>query len=149
MEQMLHSAGALLIQALPTFIIVVLLHWYLKATLFRPIEQVLAERHAATQGAREKAAAALQAAERKVAEYDRRLQDARSEIYREQEAWRKTLLDEQNNSLAQTREANLTMIEQAKATIAAEVATARTALSSQASALSEQIVAKILSGSKN
>jgi len=41
MEQMLHSAGALLIQALPTFFVVVLLHWYLKSTLFQPLEKVL------------------------------------------------------------------------------------------------------------
>lgn len=146
---MLQSAGALLIQALPTFFVVVLLHWYLKATLFRPIEKVLADRHAATLGAKEKAADALESAERKVAEYEQKLQAARSEIYREQETWRKQLLDEQSTALGAARESNLKLIEEAKAKIATEVSGARQGLDAQAASLSEQIVAKILAGSKN
>lgn len=146
---MLQSAGALLIQALPTFIVVVLLHWYLKATLFRPIEKVLADRHAATLGAKERASDALEAAEKKVAEYEQKLQAARSEIYREQEVWRKQLLDEQSSALGAARESNLKLIEEAKEKIADEVSGARQGLDDQAVSLSEQIVAKILAGSKN
>jgi F-type H+-transporting ATPase subunit b len=149
MEQMLHSAGALLIQALPTFFIVVLLHWYLKTTLFQPLEKTLAERHAATQGAREKAAAALQSAERKVAEYDEKLRDAKGKIYQEQEAWRKSTLDEQNALLGKAREENLAQIATAKASILAETESARTTLRGEAEALSNQIVAAVLKGRRN
>jgi F-type H+-transporting ATPase subunit b len=149
MEQMLQSAGALLIQALPTFFVVVLLHWYLKTMLFQPLERTLAERHAATQGAREKAAAALQAAERKVAEYDEKLREAKGKIYQEQETWRKQTLDSQNAILAKAREENLSQIAQAKTAIQGEVIAARTALQSEAESLSKQIVAAVLKGSRN
>lgn len=146
---MLQSAGALLIQALPTFFVVVLLHWYLKTMLFQPLERTLAERHAATQGAREKAAAALQAAERKVAEYDEKLREAKGKIYQEQETWRKQTLDSQNAILAKAREENLSQIAQAKTAIQGEVIAARTALQSEAESLSKQIVAAVLKGSRN
>jgi F-type H+-transporting ATPase subunit b len=149
MEQMLHSAGALLIQALPTFIVVVLLHWYLKATLFQPLEKVLAERHAETQGAREKASAALAAAETKVAEYDLKLRSARAEIYQEQEVWRKQLLDEQSLAVTKAREESHSQIVAAKADIAAQVEQARATLTREAEGLADQVVAGILKGSKN
>jgi F-type H+-transporting ATPase subunit b len=149
MEQMLHSAGALLIQALPTFIVVVILHWYLKATLFQPLEKVLAERHAETQGAREKAAAALVAAEAKVTEYDSKLRAARVEIYQEQEAWRKKLIDDQTAAVTKAREESHAQIVAAKAQISADVEQARLTLSREAEGLAEQVVAGILKGSKN
>lgn len=149
MEQMLHSAGDLLIQALPTFIVVVLLHWYLKATLFQPLEKVLAERHAETQGARENAAAALAAAETKVTEYDLKLRAARTEIYQEQEAWRKQLIDEQTQAVTQAREQSHAQIVAAKADIAAQVEAARATLTREAEGLADQVVAGILKGSKN
>lgn len=146
---MLHSAGDLLIQALPTFIVVVLLHWYLKATLFQPLEKVLAERHAETQGARENAAAALAAAETKVTEYDLKLRAARTEIYQEQEAWRKQLIDEQTQAVTQAREQSHAQIVAAKADIAAQVEAARATLTREAEGLADQVVAGILKGSKN
>lgn len=146
---MLQSAGALLIAALPTFFIVVILHWYLKTTLFKPLEKVLADRHAETQGAREQAAAALSAAEAKVAEYDNKLRVARAEIYSEQEVWRKQLLDEQTAAVAKAREESQAQIAAARADIAAQVDAARVTLQGEAEGLADQVVAGILRGSKN
>lgn len=146
---MLQTAGSLLIEALPTFIIVILLHFYLKATLFKPVDRVLSERHAATEGARLNASEALRSAELKVAEYETKLREARGEIYREQETWRKQLIEEQNVSLATAREENMKAIAEAKRNIEAETAAARAVLASQADSLSEQIVATVLKGSRN
>lgn len=146
---MLQSAGALLIQALPTFFVVVLLHWYLKTTLFQPLEKVLAQRHSETQGAREKASAALQAAEAKVAEYDAKLRAARTEIYQEQETWRRKLLDEQTAAVTKAREESQLQIAAAKQDIAAQVDAARLTLNREAESLADQIVSGILKGSKN
>lgn len=146
---MLQQAIGLLIQAVPSFIVVVFLHWYLKATLFQPVEKVLAERHAATEGARKRASEALEQAEKKVAEYDARLRDARTEIYKDQEAWRKTMLDSQNASIAQAREENLKAIATAKASIAAEAEAAKATLSQQAEELATQIVAGFSRASRN
>lgn len=146
---MLHSAGALLVQALPTFFVVVLLHWYLKTTLFQPLEKVLADRHAETQGAREQAAAALKSAELKVAEYDARLRAARTEIYQEQEVWRKGLLEDQTQAVAKARDESKLAISAARAQIALESDAVRTVLERDADGLADRIVASILRGSKN
>ena len=146
---MLHSAGALLVQALPTFFVVVLLHWYLKTTLFQPLEKVLADRHAETQGAREQAAAALKSAELKVAEYDARLRAARTEIYQEQEVWRKGLLEDQTQAVAKARDESKVAISAARAQISLESDAVRTVLERDADGLADRIVASILRGSKN
>lgn len=149
MEQMLQSAGALLIQALPTFFVVVLLHWYLKTTLFQPLEKVLADRHAETQGAREKASAALASAETKVAEYDLKLRAARTEIYLEQEAWRKKLLEDQTLAVSKARDENHAMINEAKGKIAFEADQAKEMLAREAAGIADQVVASILRSRKN
>ncbi len=146
---MLQQALGLLIQAVPTFLVVILLHWYLKKTLFEPVEKSLAERYAATEGARHKAAAALEAAEKKVAEYDARLRDARTEIYKDQEAWRKSLLEEQNARVSQAREENIRLIAQAKASIATEADAARVTLGREAESLADRIVLGVLKGRPN
>lgn len=140
---MLQQATGLLIQAVPTFLAVVFLHWYLKKTLFQPIERSLEERRQATEGARKSAAAALEAAERKVAEYDARLRDARTEIYKDQEAWRKALIDDQNASVAAARAENAGLIASAKASVAAEAESARARLEGEAGVLAGQIVASV------
>ena len=149
MEQMLHSAGALLVQALPTLFVVVLLHWYLKTTLFQPLEKVLADRHAETQGAREQASAALKSAEVKVAEYDAKLRAARAEIYQEQDAWRKGLLEAQNQALSTARDEGKALIADAKSKIAGEIEAARAVLERDADGLADRIIGTILRGSKN
>jgi len=149
MEQMLQTAGALLIEALPTFIVVILLHWYLKTTLFQPLEKVLADRHAQTEGARQQAAAALASAEAKVAEYDNRLRAARSEIYQEQESWRRQLIDEQTAAVAKAREESHAQIQSAKLQISTQVEEARATLTKEAEGLADQIVGSILKGSRN
>ncbi len=146
---MLQTAGALLIEALPTFIVVILLHWYLKTTLFQPLEKVLADRHAQTEGARQQAAAALASAEAKVAEYDNRLRAARSEIYQEQESWRRQLIDEQTAAVAKAREESHAQIQSAKLQISTQVEEARATLTKEAEGLADQIVGSILKGSRN
>lgn len=149
MEQMLPQVIALLIQALPTLLVVIFLHWYLKATLFQPVEKVLQERYSATEGARLAANQALAQAEQKVAEYDRKLRDARTEIYKEQEAWRSSLLAQQNAQLAQAREDNQKLAQEAKAQIQQQVATAEATLAQEADQLAAQIVTQVLRGSRN
>ncbi|MDX2268062.1 MAG: hypothetical protein NW208_08140 [Bryobacter sp.] len=149
MEQMLPQVVALLIQALPTLLVVIFLHWYLKATLFQPVEKVLQERYSATEGARLAATQALAQAEQKVAEYDRKLRDARTEIYKEQEAWRSSLLAQQNAQLAQAREDNQKLAQEAKAQIQQQVAAAQATLTQEADQLAAQIVTHVLRGSRN
>jgi len=54
MAATLHALGEILVQALPTFFLVLLLFIYLRSMFFKPLERVLAERREATEGARKK-----------------------------------------------------------------------------------------------
>ena len=48
MEATLHSLGEIVLRGLPTFLLLVLLHFYLKRTFFAPLDKVLAARYEAT-----------------------------------------------------------------------------------------------------
>ena len=85
MDVILHQLGELLLKALPTFILVVLLHFYLKSVFFKPLEKVLHKRYEATEGARKQAAESLERAAAKTTEYENALRAARTELYRQQE----------------------------------------------------------------
>ena len=49
---MLQALGGILLRAVPTFLLVILLHFYLKSIFFKPLENVLRKRYDATEGAR-------------------------------------------------------------------------------------------------
>jgi F-type H+-transporting ATPase subunit b len=144
MEDTLRALGGLLLQAIPTFLIVLLLYFYLKRMYFRPMERVLAARYEATEGARKLAEESLAKASRKAAEYDAALRAARAEIYREQEAFRQTLRQEQAQAVEGARQRATAVVKDASLQLDAELAAARESLRQDAGALADQIVESIL-----
>ena len=62
MDAMLHALGGILLRAVPTFLLVILLHFYLKIVFFKPLEKVLNQRDQSTAGARKLAEGSLQQA---------------------------------------------------------------------------------------
>ena len=76
MEQTLHDLSEILLRAIPTIIILVLLHNFLKAVLFGPMEKMLKQRGELTHGARHAAEASLANAERKTADYEAKLRES-------------------------------------------------------------------------
>src|SRR5687767_4184927 len=95
MEATLHALGQILIQALPTFFLVLFLFVYLRSMFFKPLEKVLAERSEATEGARKKANEALERANAKAAAYEEQIRAARADIYRQQEEERQKWREQQ------------------------------------------------------
>src|SRR5438270_7171941 len=85
MEETLRQLGGILLRAVPTFILVVLLHLYLKFIFFKPLERVLRQRYEATEGARKLAEESIARAARKADEYEAALRAARAETYKEME----------------------------------------------------------------
>ena len=59
---LLHQLGELFLQAAPTAVIVFLFYFFLKWAFFNPIQRVMAQREARTEGARAEAEAAQAAA---------------------------------------------------------------------------------------
>ena len=144
MDATLNAVGQLLIQALPTFFIVLLLHFYLKQVFFKPLARILAERDEATKGARAKAAEALERANAKAAAYEEQIRAARNEIYREQEEQRKRWREEQTLQIAQARESARTEVAAAKSQLAAQAEEAKRSLAVHTQTLADQITEAIL-----
>jgi F-type H+-transporting ATPase subunit b len=144
MEATLHALGQILVQALPTFFLVLFLFAYLRAMFFKPLEQVLAQREEATEGARKKAAEALDRAQSKVAAYEEQIRAARNDIYKDQEQIRLKWREEQTNQLATARERSEKAVAEARKQIAAESVEAKSSLAANSQALADQITRAIL-----
>ena len=149
MEQTLQALAGILLKAIPTVIIVLLLHWYLKAMLFKPLGKVLQQREEATVGARKRAADSLAAAEKKAVEFDQALHDARTELYREQEVQRNRWLEDQAAQVKEARKRANEAIQSASARIEGEAASARSNLVETSAALAEQITQTVLGRGAN
>ncbi len=144
MDEVLRSLGGLLLQAVPTFMLVVLLHFYLKRVYFRPMAKVLADRFAATEGARQRAEESLAKASAKADEYESALRAARADIYREQEAFRHKLREDQAAAIQEARQRGQAMVSQASSQLAAELETAKQTLALQTESLAGQITEAVL-----
>jgi F0F1-type ATP synthase membrane subunit b/b' len=130
---------------LPTSFLVILLCIYLKVMYFKPFQKMLAERYEATEGARKAAEESLARANAKAAEFDAALQQARQEIYSEQEQYLKKLQNQQAAEAESARRAAEERINQARQELAGDAATARASLAAQSDLLASQIAEAILS----
>ena len=83
MEATLNALGQILLKAMPTFVLVFLLYFYLKRMFFRPLEGVLRKRYEATEGARKLADESLAKAAAKAEEFEAAMRAARGEVYQE------------------------------------------------------------------
>ena len=146
MDKLLASLGELLLKALPTFLLVVLLHFYLKRVYFRPMARLLKERYDATEGARALARESLAKAAEKAAEYEAALRAARAEIYHEQEQFRQSLRQEHAHAVQDGRRKAEALVKEARQQLAVEAAAARESLRRQSDFLAEEIVQSVLGG---
>jgi F-type H+-transporting ATPase subunit b len=110
----------------------------------KKLQQVLARRHALTEGAIERAQQEIAIAEKRTAEYEQRVRDARSQIYKAQQANRQRVLDERNAALAESRKNAGEMVKKARAALEKDTAGAKAALEQQANVLADQVIARIL-----
>jgi len=144
MDAILHQLGELLLKAVPTFVLVVLLHFYLKSVFFKPLEKVLHKRYEATEGARKSAAESLERAAAKTAGYETALRNARSEIYKSQEQLHKQMAEQHAAQLLAARQRADAAVKEAKAQIAAEAESAKQRLAADSETLANQIAESIL-----
>jgi F-type H+-transporting ATPase subunit b len=146
MEQTLHALAGILQKAALTVALLLLLHFYLKAMLFGPLEKVLNQRDRLTKGAREAGAQSLAAADKKTQEYEAKLREARAEVYKEQEEIRRRWLEDQASEVSQARERNAAAVRKAREEIVAEAAAARLSLTESSGALANEIATAVLAG---
>ena len=144
MDVILQQLGQLLLKAVPTFLLVILLNFYLKRVFFRPLEKVLRQRYEATEGARKAADESLARASAKTAEYEDALRAARSEIYKDQEQLYKQIQEREAAQIAEARKAAEAAVKAAKADLAGDVEAAKESLGRESEALAGQIAESIL-----
>ncbi len=146
MEQIFITLQGIIVRALPTFFIVILLHWYLKKVLFQPMDRVLEERRQKTLGAVKQSEDALTGVQAKLAEYEKALGDARAKIFHEQELNHKKLADQQAASLASAKESASARVAAAKAELAAEMNSAKASLQAESDRLADAIASAAVAG---
>lgn len=144
MEETLHELGGILLRGIPTFLFVVVLHFYLKYVFFKPLAKVLQQRHEATEGARKLAHESLERAAAKTAQYEAALRAARAKVYQTQEQLHKHLQERETEALAAARQRAEAAVAEARALLAGDVALAKVSLASESELLANQIAESIL-----
>jgi F-type H+-transporting ATPase subunit b len=149
MEKTLQDLSGILLAAIPSALLLIILHFYLKAMLFKPLQKVLAEREALTIGARKAADESLAAAERKAHDYEAKFRDARSEVYRQQEETRKAWLEDQSKQIAAAHDRSTEAMASADKKLAEETAAAKQNLVETSAALADSIANRVLARRKS
>ena len=144
MDLILHQLGGLLLKAAPTFLLVMLLHFYLKHVFFRPMGKVLHQRYEATEGARKRAAESLEHASQKAARYEAAMRAARGEVYQAQEHLHQQLQEREALDLAAARKRAEAAVQDARTHLARDVEVAKAALERESESLANQIAESIL-----
>ena len=144
MQLIVHQLGELFLQAAPTVLIILLFYFILRAVFFKPLLAVMAERDARTLGAQKASEAAQAAAAEKVKQYREALKQARGQVYAEQEAARKKLLDERAAQIKEARTRAAAEVSAAKERVAAELAAARREVEATVGQLSAEIARRVL-----
>ena len=144
MDETFRQISELLLGSIPTIIFFLLLYGLYTVLVHRPLAGVLAERHARTQGAIEKARADIALAEQRTAEYEQRLRDARIAILKAQEARRTLASKAREAALAQARTQSQAQVQQARAAIEQDKLAAKTTLEAEAGRLATEIIRIVL-----
>jgi F-type H+-transporting ATPase subunit b len=143
-DELLRQIGDLVLGSVPTIIIFVLLVIAYRFLLYGPLMRTLAERRERTQGAVEKARAAIAAADAKAQEYEAKLRAARAEIFHRREQRLQQWNAQRDAALASARVAAQERVASAREAIEGEAALARRQVEASADQLARQILKAIL-----
>jgi F0F1-type ATP synthase membrane subunit b/b' len=144
MQDMVHQLGELFLQAAPTVVILLAFYAVLRWLFFKPLLAVMAEREARTAGARKAAEGAQAAAGDRVKQYQEALKRARAQVYAEQEAARKKLLDERAEQLKEARSKAAAEVAANKERVGKELAAARRDIEASVAQLAAEIARRVL-----
>jgi len=140
----LQQLGELLLTSIPTVAFLLIVWFGYRKLVHKKLEQVLSERHARTDGAIQQAQAEIAKAEARTAEYEQRLREAQSEVYRTQEARRRHIMEKRDAALTEARRHADAMVKQSREQLERDVHEARSTLEQQADALAAKIIDSVL-----
>jgi F-type H+-transporting ATPase subunit b len=125
-------------------LIILLMVYVLNATLYKPINQILAAREKRTKGRLSEAQEIMQSVTDKTSDYERSLRQARSEAYAFAEAKRAEALKERQQKLNEMRAQLVQSVATEKETIEQQAAEARASLEVESRRLAVEIGSRIL-----
>jgi len=144
MDKLLNDLGGIVLNALPTSIIVLILAIFVKQLYLKPLEAVLAERHRLTEGARLDAEQGLHSADSKVAAYEAALDKARREIYDGQAEFLRKLHDEQTARAQSAKTTSDVTLAAVRESFTSDATAARADLAAQSDRLASEIADSML-----
>jgi len=144
MDETLRQIGELLLGSVPTIIFFLLLFGFYTVLVHKPLMAVLSERRARTQGAIEKARADIDSAEKRTAEYEQKLRDARLALFKAQEERRAKASQARSAAVEQARKEAQTKVEEARTGIERDTTEARKSLEAEANRLAGEIIRTVL-----
>jgi F-type H+-transporting ATPase subunit b len=125
-------------------IIILVMVWLLNATLYKPINQILANREKRTRGRLTEAEEILQSVSQKLSEYERSLRQARAAAYALSEAERAEAMRDRQAKLNEMRAQLAESIAQEKKTIQQQAAEARATLEVESPGIAREIGSRVL-----
>ena len=144
MDTILRQVGELLISSIPTILCLLVVWAGYNFIVHRPLQKVLEQRHALTDGAIKRARQEIVDAESRTAEYEERLREARAQIYQTQQANRQRIVEQRNAALAEARKQAGETVKSARAALEKDVLAAKATLEQQASALADKVIENVL-----
>jgi F-type H+-transporting ATPase subunit b len=144
MDETLRELGGLALGAIPTVILFVFIWILYRVIVHNALASALSERRAKTVGAVDKAKTDIAAAEHRTAEYEEKIRDARSAVYKGQEARRQQILQQKMAAIAEAKAAAEARVTTARAEIQKEVEIAKTKVQAESSNLATEIIRAIL-----
>ena len=138
----------LFFQVVPIVLILLVFYAVLTVLFFKPLLRVIAEREGRTIGAQEAAEAAKKAAAEKIKQYQDALKQARTEIYVEQEAARKKVLDERAALLKEARAKAAGFVSAERERIAREVLAAQREIESGITPFAALVARRVLQSTR-
>jgi len=126
-------------------VMILVMVFILNATLFKPINKILAARDQRTRGRLSEADQILNNVNEKVSDYERRLRQARTEAYALAEAERGTALQERQQKINELRQQLAESTAKEKEQIRQQATAARETLSAESRQIAAEIGSRVLS----
>ena len=140
----LNQLGELLLASIPAIMGLLIVWAGYRSIVYSPLQRVLAERQARTEGAIQQAQAEIASAEARTAEYEQRVLEARTQIYMTQEAHSRRVMQERDAALADARKKADAKIREARAALEKDVLAAKASLQQQVEILADEIIESVL-----
>jgi F-type H+-transporting ATPase subunit b len=144
MGTLFQQLGGLVLGSVPTMLLFLVTLAAYRLLVHTPLKKVLAERYARTQGAIEKAAAAIAAAEAKTAEYEERVRAARAGIFRDRHERLHKIHVESELALSEARSASQERVATAVIAIEESATAARLQMDSLLGELTSEVLRAVV-----